>query len=70
MPQFGVRTNKSTNSRAELLFAIAMARHLHSRILDPPNLMFSRLQKRDRHMIDGAKRKRRNGTKGEPRRLL
>jgi hypothetical protein len=30
---------------------------------------FGSTTKRDRHMIDGAKRKRRNGTKGEPRRI-
>ena len=30
---------------------------------------FSSTAKQDRHMIDGAKRKRRNGAKGEPRRI-
>jgi hypothetical protein len=34
-----------------------------------PNPTFSTPQKRDSQMIDGAKRKRRNGAKGEPRRL-
>jgi hypothetical protein len=33
------------------------------------NLTFSRPQKQDRYMVDGAKRKRRNGIKGEPRRI-
>jgi hypothetical protein len=31
--------------------------------------VFSGNRKKDSHMIDGAKRKRRNGAKGEPRRM-
>ena len=43
--------------------------HWHGKcFIGLPNLTFSTPQKQDRHMIDGAKRKRRNGTKGEPRR--